>query len=82
MEKWSFHRVPKLRLFNDIYQFVVLADTLTESSVLCTLFLRLWGGVAEREQEYSMVLIVSNAHHTFGGNRFCHAPRFVLIVPD
>ena len=40
-------------------------DTLTESSVFGTLFLRFFLCVAERECEYSMVFTVSNTHHTF-----------------
>ena len=40
-------------------------DAPTERSVFGTLFLRFCGGVAERKREYSLVFIVSNAHHTF-----------------
>ena len=50
-------------------------DTLTESSVLGTLFLRFCLCVAERECEYSMVFTVSNAHH-----RFWDRMSFVMII--
>ena len=40
-------------------------DTLTESSVLGTLFLRFRFCVAEREWEYSMAFTLSNAHGIF-----------------
>ena len=40
-------------------------DTLAESSVFGTLFLRFCWCVAERECEYSMVLTVLDTHHTF-----------------
>ena len=50
-------------------------DTLMESSVLGTLFLRFCLCVAEREWEYSKVFTVSNTHHTFW-DKMC----FVMIL--
>ena len=50
-------------------------DTPTDLSVFGTLLLRFCRRVANREWEYSMLVIVSNAHHTFLG-KMC----FVVIL--
>ena len=51
-------------------------DTPTDSSVFGTLFLRFCRSVAEREWEYSIVFIVSNARHVFWGKMVV----FVMII--
>ena len=58
-----------------MYEFGVLADEPTKSSVFLTFRLRFCGGVAERQRMNSMVLIVSNAHGIFG-----EKVGFVLIL--
>ena len=56
---------PQLQDFQDICKLGVVADSPTESCVFWISFLRFCGDVAERGWEYSMLLIVSTAHHTF-----------------